>query len=369
MEFWRYYRIIRRRRWLIILGMVICVSAVAMNNYQSVQMYTGKTTVVEFVSFALSRSGISAEAVGNIGIPLVERFFLHDEPLPEVFVIELSSFQLEYTKRCPLKGAAYLNFAPDHLEWHGTLQEYNKAKCAIFSHVEPSGVCLVHPSVPLLSIPHTTFSATMKTDIGTDGEHLFYKGKAMGELPTTLRGKLLHDTENFLTSVGLLVPSFLSYQQVKESWQCFQKGPHRIQLVDSCHTVSFWDDSKATNISSTEAAVKSLEGPIVLLAGGVHKGFSYSSWKAVFKDRVQAVIAMGQAKAAIRQDLMPEYTVIEATTLEDAFLKAVSIVPKMGHVLLSPGCSSFDMFSNYKERGDMFQKLVKSYCQKASAFL
>ena len=320
----------------------------------------GKTTVVEFLSFALSSIGIRSEAVGNIGLPLVERLFLQKEPLPEVFVIELSSFQLEYTKLCPLRGAAYLNFAPDHLDWHGTLEEYHKAKSSIFSHVDPSGVCLLHTSVPSLDIPHMTFSTTTATDIGTDGEIVFYKGTSLGTLPAPLRGKLLHDTENFLASCGLLVPLYLSYEQVKTSWEAFQKGPHRIQLIDTINTVSFWDDSKATNISSTEAAVLFLEGPIVLIAGGVHKGFSYLSWKDVFKGRVKAIVAIGQAKPALVQDLTPDYPVIEASTFSEAFEKAVSLAPPNSHVLLSPGCSSFDMFANYKERGDTFQKLVKS---------
>lgn len=321
----------------------------------------GKTTVVEFISFALLNNGIRAETVGNIGLPLVERLFLQNEPLPDVFVIELSSFQLEYTKRCPLKGAVYLNFAPDHLEWHETLAAYHHSKERIFSHVEAGGVCLVHTSVPPIEKPLRTFSVMPDTDVGTDGEFVFYEGIKIGQLPSTLRGKLLHDTENFLASCGLLVRSFLPYDAIKAAWEVFQKGPHRIQLVETINTVSFYDDSKATNISSTEAAVKSLLGPIVLIAGGVHKGFSYSSWKAVFKNRVQAIVAIGQAQEAIFHDLNPDYTVIFAHTLEEALFKAASLVPLNGNVLLSPGCSSFDMFKNYKERGDLFQKLIRMH--------
>lgn len=324
----------------------------------------GKTTVVEFVCFALSSNGIRAETVGNIGLPLIERILLHERPLPDLFVIELSSFQLEYTKRCPLCCAAYLNFAPDHLEWHETLSAYNKAKCAIFSHVEPLGMRLVHPSVPAFEKGLTTFSATMNTDIGTDGEYVYSEGKMIGELPQNIRGKFLHDTENFLASCGLLVPRFLCYEAIKEAWERFEKGPHRIQLIETIQTISFWDDSKATNISSTEAAVRSLEGPIILIAGGVHKGFSYSSWKAVFKNRVKAVVAIGQAKEHIQHDLASDCPVLLTESLEEAIFMAASLVPPMGHVLLSPGCSSFDMFQNYKERGDLFQKLVKAHRQQ-----
>jgi len=324
----------------------------------------GKTTVVEFLSFALSSHGIRAETVGNIGIPLIDRVFLQEKPLPDLFVIELSSFQLEYTKRCPLSCAAYLNFAPDHLEWHETLSAYNKAKCAIFSHVLPAGLRLAHASVPTLEKGWTTFSASMKTDIGTDGENVYIEGKKIGELPQNIRGKLLHDTENFLASCGLLVPRFLPYGAVKEAWEQFEKGPHRIQLIETIQTVSFWDDSKATNISSTEAAVKFLEGPIVLIAGGVHKGFSYSSWKDSFKNRVRAVVAIGQAKKYIQDDLSPDCPVLLTESLEEALFMAATLVPQRGHILLSPGCSSFDMFQNYKERGNQFQRLVKDHRQK-----
>ena len=244
------------------------------------------------------------------------------------------------------------------------MEAYHKAKSVIASHVDPSGVCLLHSTVPFVNHSCLTFSASMNSDIGTDGESVFYKERVLGRLPDTLQGMLLHDTENFLASCGLLVPLFLPYEAVKKAWDSFKKGPHRIQFVEKLGSFSFWDDSKATNISSTEAAVKRLHGPIVLIAGGVHKGFSYASWKEVFSKKVVAIIAIGQAKEAIFNDLAPEYHVSFAKTLEEAILQASAIVPENGHVLLSPGCSSFDMFANYKERGELFQQLIRIHRQK-----
>lgn len=327
----------------------------------------GKTTVVEFTAFAASEYGMKAETVGNIGVPLVERIFLDPRPLPDLFVIELSSFQLEYTKTCPLVAAAYMNFAPDHLEWHQTLEAYHQAKWKIGAMVRSEGMFLVHTSVPKssdVSCRKVSFSTTLESDLGTDGQGLYLRGKRIGTLPSKLLGKLFHDTENFLASYGLLSSFGIPLSSVSASWELFQKGPHRIQLIHTVDGVSFWDDSKATNISSTEAAVKVIDGPIVLIAGGVHKGFSYSSWKDVFRGRVQTVIAIGQAKEYVLQDLSPEYSVIFAYSFHEAFDKACEAVSKDGHVLLSPGCSSFDMFRDYKDRGDQFQELVRQYALK-----
>ena len=327
----------------------------------------GKTTVVEFTAFAASRAGVQAETVGNIGVPLTERVLLDSTPLPDLFVVELSSFQLEYTKTCPLCSGAYLNFAPDHLDWHGTMEAYHQAKWSMTRLLAPHGRFIVHPSVPstpLMDHEKLSFSTTVQTDIGTDGQSLFFKGKRVGPLPKRLQGKLFHDTENFLASFGLLLPFDIPYSSLAESWDQFEKGPHRIQLVDTIHSVSFWDDSKATNISSTEAAVRVIDGPIVLIAGGVHKGFPYTSWKSVFQGKVQAIVAIGQAKEAIKKDLSPEFLVEEAGSFDEAFHRACELVKEGGHVLLSPGCSSYDMFQNYKERGDRFQALVKTYRMK-----
>lgn len=323
----------------------------------------GKTTVVEFTSFALSEGGFTSETVGNIGLPLIERLFLDPRPLPDFFVIELSSFQLEYTNRCPLVAAAYLNFAPDHLEWHQTLDAYHKSKWKIASLLKSEAYLVLHTSVEKSSnVPSLSFSTSLKTDLGTDGQAVYCKGKRVGVLPQKLQGKLFHDTENFLASWGMLSQVGLPYQKVSGAWELFQKGPHRIQLVKTIDSISFWDDSKATNISSTEAAVRVIDGPIVLIAGGVHKGFSYSSWKDVFKGKVLSIIAIGQAKEALLQDLSPEYPVIFAHSFQEAFDKAYQTIPNSGgHVLLSPGCSSFDMFRDYKDRGDQFQALVKKF--------
>lgn len=324
----------------------------------------GKTTVVEFTAFAAEEHGMKAETVGNIGVPLIERLFLDPKPLPDLFVIELSSFQLEYTSTCPLVSAVYLNFSPDHLEWHGTLESYHKSKWKIASLLKSEGHFLVHTSVPKSSeISSISFSTTLNTDLGTDGQAVYFKGKRMGVLPLKLQGKLFHDTENFLASYGLLSQVGIPYSSVSAAWELFQKGPHRIQLVTTIDSISFWDDSKATNISSTEAAVKVIDGPIVLIAGGVHKGFSYSSWKDVFSGKVQTIIAIGQAKEALLQDLSPEYPVVFAHSFQEAFDKACQVVPKGGHVLLSPGCSSFDMFRDYKDRGNQFQALVNKYVE------
>lgn len=320
----------------------------------------GKTTVVEFCAYALEQAGVVAETVGNIGLPLVSRLILDTKPLPEVFVIELSSFQLEYTTHCPLRAAAYMNFAPDHLDWHETLEAYHRAKASIAMHVAPEGKIFVHSLVPQIHQENVVlFSASMNTALGTDGTSVFYQGSLLGKLPASLEGKLLHDTENFIASVGLLSCLGLSYEQVVLAWTTFQKGPHRIELVRTFDGVSFWDDSKATNISSTEAAVRTIQGPIVLLAGGVHKGFSYASWKRVFQGRVCTIVAIGQAKEAIYQDMAPEYPVVFAASLQEAVALARERVPRGGHVLLSPGCSSFDMFSDYKDRGNQFQSIVK----------
>jgi UDP-N-acetylmuramoylalanine--D-glutamate ligase len=165
--------------------------------------------------------------------------------------------------------------------------------------------------------------------------------------------------ENFLAAYALARDFGISPNACVEAFLSFQKPPHRIQFVRSVNDVSYYDDSKGTNIDAVERAVESLPQDILLIAGGVHKGESYTSWITAFNGRVKKIFVIGEAAPLMEQDLSIAIPVERHATLDDAVHAAAKIAKPGSSVLLSPGCSSYDMFKNYKERGEKFQQLVK----------
>ena len=177
-------------------------------------------------------------------------------------------------------------------------------------------------------------------------------------LPDTLLHAPRHDVENYLVAFGVARTLGISAHTIRESFATFKKAPHRIEFVKKIGCISYIDDSKSSNVASTEAALLSCEPPIALIVGGVHKGSSYAPWKK-FAERISAVIALGESKERIKNDIGDALPVHYASTLSEAVIMASQTIEK-GTVLLSPGCSSFDMFRDYKDRGRQFKEIVRS---------
>lgn len=324
----------------------------------------GKTTVTLLIEHILRESGRKARALGNVGVPLVEA--VGNLSQDETCVIELSSYQLEALKSKSLDAGVILNITPDHLDRYGTMENYAKAKCLIFEAAK--GKCFIdHRSY--LEFSHLmpdhveVYGYDPSLALWTDGHKLFYHGKPLLELPLGLKG---HDLENFMAAFALCYTLGITPSEFLTGYASFIKPEHRIEYVTEIKGIKFYNDSKGTNLDAVIRAVESLLGPIHLIAGGVHKGASYAPWKAVFEGKVKSVFAIGEAAKIIQADL-GEATL--CNTLEDAVHSAFKIAASGDTILLSPGCSSYDMFKDYEHRGREFKRIVLDLKGKKSHYL
>jgi UDP-N-acetylmuramoylalanine--D-glutamate ligase len=282
---------------------------------------------------------------------------------PDWFVMELSSFQLELMQQRSISFGCWLNLEPNHLDWHADMNEYRQAKEKIVSLVRPEGICVVHESIvctPSQGVRLLRYGKNSTSDLFYRQAQVLLYGKPQGALPEVLVEASAHDKENYLAAFALSSFAGVGTDVIRESYETFKKPSHRIEFVIDRRGIQFWDDSKGTNVAATIAAVEAVPGPIVLIAGGVHKGASYSPWKEAFKGKVKAIFAIGQAKELIAQDVGDFIPVRCVDSLEEAVRCSTAHLTAPFSVLLSPGCSSYDMFCDYKERGSKFQEIVRA---------
>lgn len=323
----------------------------------------GKTTVTRLVEHMLRSADINAKSVGNIGIPLIECV---DTYASEILVVELSSFQLETMKTPIFSAGALINITPDHLDRHGTIREYAAAKMRLSQCLLEGAPFFVHETIPhSFSCPiHTRFFGyEPDCTVHTDMQRIYFNGIAEHPLPKKL-SKKSHDLENFLAAYALARSVGADPKRCCDAYSSFTKAPHTLQHVRSLNGIHFVDDSKGTNIDAVIRAIQTIDGPVVLIAGGVHKGERYTAWKEVFAHKVRHVFAIGEAAPLIQEDLASTLLVTTVATLQEATCAAHRIAHHGDTILLSPGCSSFDMFKDYKDRGAQFQNVVHQLCEE-----
>lgn len=326
----------------------------------------GKTTVTLLIEHVLNHSGKKARALGNIGTPLTSELTDHRFDEKEIIVAELSSFQLETMHSKVIDAAVVLNVTPDHLDRYSGMDAYAQAKFHISKCLKPNGIwymeqrCfqefghLVHGAAPRL------YGYTPACDLFTDLQHLIVNKKIECVLPFQLQGKVSHDLENIMAAYAICRHVGVTPEQFLAALATFKKPAHRIQFVRTINGVSYYDDSKGTNIDAVIRAVAMLQGEIILIAGGVDKGAAYTPWIEVFNRKVKYICAIGQAAPKIKQDIGHAVPVELFPGLEQAVAHAARIAHPGDIVLLSPGCSSFDMFRDYAHRGEEFQRVVNN---------
>ena len=300
----------------------------------------GKTTVTELIEHALRFCGKKAKAIGNVGFAVTE-YFLNPDP-EEILVVELSSYQLETLAHPFFDAAVILNITPDHLDRYDSFSHYGKTKARIQHCLKEEGELFLQESVA------EAFSS------------FFTKSFQVVEEDKQLElGKLAeHDRCNLLSAWVLCHKMGVSAVDFIQALQTFKKPPHRIEFVRQIRGVSYYDDSKGTNIDATIQAVKTMKGPVILIAGGVDKGSSYLPWKEAFSGKVKQIFVLGEAAEKIYAELSLFLNVKIVDSLESAVQEASRIALEGDTVLLSPGCSSFDMFRDYAHRGREFQRFV-----------
>jgi len=323
----------------------------------------GKTTTCLLVEHLLKSQGIDARAVGNIGLPLTNE--IDRVNTKTVLVIELSSFQLETMKCRFLDCAAILNLTPDHLDRHDNMENYAQAKANISRLLKPACPLFVNKTAiaavkPFLdeNAASFTYSTSKSADVYSDGIQLYdHLGHSL-MLPKACINVENHDVENMIAAYAIC--SYLTEKRshFAQAADNFIKPPHRVEYVTTIEGVKYFNDSKGTNIDAVSRAVDMMEGPVVLLGGGKDKGLCFSEWKQKFSGKVKRIYAIGETAKKIKEELSDSLEVAICPSLEEAVLQAASIAQTGENILLSPGCSSFDMFKDYADRGDHFKRVV-----------
>lgn len=307
----------------------------------------GKTTVTLLTEHVLKSAGLKARALGNVGTPLTT-YVLNADP-DEIIVAELSSYQLETMTRPVFEVGIVLNITPDHLDRYPTMEAYAEAKLRLHMCMKKDGKLYLYSQIEkefshlLASLSYQTFG-----DIE----------KIASLCPLSYRDLGDHEKENAL-AVWLIVREFgVTPDQFTRALEAFRKPAHRIEYVASINGVHYYDDSKGTNLDAVVRAVKAMKGPVVLIAGGVDKGASYLPWKEIFQGKVKQIFVLGQAAEKILRELGAFFAIEIVESLSSAVEKAAMSAESGENVLLSPGCSSFDMFRDYAHRGDEFKRIV-----------
>ncbi|MCU1276925.1 MAG: UDP-N-acetylmuramoylalanine--D-glutamate ligase [bacterium] len=343
----------------------------------------GKSTVTALAGEMAKRTGKPTFVGGNLGTPLITAVGTPAATLAGLVVVELSSFQLETAEKLHPRAAAFLNLTPDHLDRYQSVEEYGAAKLKLASNLLGDDVAVINADDPFFWAAGErlrkrtrvrTFSARRKRDDNkrpidgvVDGNELVALGERypVGELQLVGR----HNLGNALAAILLMRGNDLvPYDRVRAALAAFQPLPHRMQLVGRKRALEFYDDSKATNVDSVVAGLDGFPTPFVLIAGGRDKGGSYAPMVAAMRDnRCRAAVLIGEAadkiEAAIRDADDPAYdalAVVRAASMEDAVARAVAAAQPGDAVVLSPACSSYDMFDNYEHRGRAFAAAVEA---------
>ena len=320
----------------------------------------GKTTTTELVARMLNTCGQRTIACGNIGKPLSE---VAREKKPfDVLTVEVSSFQLETIQTFRPSISLWLNFAPDHLDRYRSVADYRAAKLRIFENQTGDDIAVVNAIEKISGIRARTitFSAyTNQADFRLSEGTIMYDGQAVLRLSETkLRG--LHNIENLMATLAAGMARGLSFPEMVPPLCRYEPQPHRCEFVRDVGGVGYINDSKATNIDAVEKALRAQTKPVILIAGGKDKGFTFDPLRSLVKEKVRSTILIGEMAESIRHSWNGAAKSEIANSLADAVERAHTIAKPGEVVLFSPGTSSFDMFKSYADRGDQFRALVQA---------
>jgi UDP-N-acetylmuramoylalanine--D-glutamate ligase len=326
----------------------------------------GKTTTTSLISHVLATAGLRAETAGNIGRPLCD-VARSDNP-PDWLALELSSFQLHDAPHLKPAIGVLTNLAPNHLDRYATLQDYYADKALLFQNADAGSSWVTNADDPAVQEmargvagQHLRFSTEGRADAWYDreGRRLMMGGDLLlqrDQLP--LLGD--HNVANALAAALVAARVDVPMTRIAEGLRSFRAIPHRVEPIREVDGVLWINDSKSTNITSTEVAIAAQERPYVLLLGGRHKGEPYTRLADRLSTRCRAVVAYGEAKPLILKDLGDRIRVVPAESFADVLTTARELARRGDAVLLSPACSSYDMFRNYEDRGERFRAAVES---------
>ncbi len=326
----------------------------------------GKSTTVTLIGDMLEAGGKKVFTGGNLGTPFTE--FLLEDKAVDYLVLEVSSFQLERIETFRPFIGIYLNLTPDHLDRYPSMEAYGSAKKRIFMNQEKGDYALINGDDPALlalagelkakTVPFgSKGNAGISIDDGCIVSTIPGAEGEMGEACLDRVGR--HNAENVMAAFGAALICGIGDEAILEGLEKFSALPHRMEYAGEAGGVRFYDDSKATNVGAVVRSLESISSPVILIAGGKDKGGSYGPLSGPVKEKVKGLVLMGEAAGRIKEELGKVSPTYMAADMEGAVEQAWHLAESGDVVLLSPACSSFDMFDDYGQRGRVFQSVVE----------
>jgi UDP-N-acetylmuramoylalanine--D-glutamate ligase len=358
-----------RRRGLEVIGDIELFALAVDAPVAGITGTNGKSTVTTLVGRMAQRAEWRVRVGGNLGEPALDLLAAAQrDPLPtQLYVLELSSFQLEATHSLHPRAATVLNVTPDHLDRYASVAEYAAAKARIFARCDVAVVNLDDPLVRSMPTPGQTvigFSLQERSDAdyrltGAPGaQWITHRGERLLAL-AQLRIKGLHNAANALAALAVGEALGIEPAAMLTELEEFPGLPHRTQWVRELAGVTYVDDSKGTNVGATSAAVAGLPGPLVLIAGGDGKQQDFTPLAAVLRGKVRHAVLIGRDREALARVLEPLCPCERCDSLPEAVRAAARAARPGDMVLLSPACASLDMFRDYAHRGRVFTEAVQ----------
>ena len=323
----------------------------------------GKSTTTDLTAHLLRASGLPAVACGNLGTPMLEA--VQGASAGTVFVVELSSYQLESIQEFHAEGAAFLNLTPDHLARHGTMATYLQTKLQIFDRQTPDDLRVVpagHPEwwqgapgagrIARFGWSECEAWCDDSGALRLHGEALLHRNELL--IPGD------HNVENALAASLLAQHGGASIAGLRAGLRNYPGLAHRLAFCGEKAGVRAYNDSKGTNVDATLTAIRALAGPLVVLLGGTDKGTTYEPLRAALVGKLRRLVFLGEAIPALTRDLgdLPHVVV---PAFDEAVRTALALAQTGDQVLLSPACASFDQFDNFEQRGERFETLVRQW--------
>ncbi|ASQ44940.1 UDP-N-acetylmuramoyl-L-alanine--D-glutamate ligase [Legionella clemsonensis] len=352
-----------------VFGDIECLTRETSSPMIAITGTNGKSTVTTLVGEMAKAAGLSVAVAGNIGLPVLD--LLDNDQTYDLWVLELSSFQLDLTHSLKPVAATILNLSPDHLDRHHTYEAYINSKQRIYQNAQ----VLLYNRQDAHTYPNTDLIQGNKASYGLDkpdaanwgiveknGRPYLAQGEYCFLAVDELRIKGKHNWQNALAACALARAAGIDFQSIVSVLQSFKGLPHRCQWVRTLNQVDWINDSKGTNIGATLSAISgiggSMQGKIVLIAGGQGKGADFTELRSPVADYVRSVVLIGEDADKMEEALADVVPVLRAPSLDGAVVLAKEQAKPGDVVLLSPACASLDMFRDFNHRGEVFTNLV-----------
>jgi UDP-N-acetylmuramoylalanine--D-glutamate ligase len=328
----------------------------------------GKSTVTALAGEMCRAAGLETVVAGNIGLPVLDA--LQQGASADLYVIELSSYQLETTSSLELEAAAMLNLTQDHMDRYDSMADYARAKQRIFMHAKRRVVNRDDPrSRAMGDADAFSFGLSQPRNGNEWGLDQPRTHILRGDVEVVDLGDMaitgLHNAANAMAAHALASTLVLPPRALQQAMTGFTGLPHRVELVARAKGVSFYDDSKGTNVGASVAALEGFRERVVLIAGGDGKGQDFAPLLPAVKAHARAVVLIGRDAPAIAAALVDANVALaNATSMQEAVEASYALAHSGDAVLLSPACASFDMFRNYAHRGDVFAEAARGIADR-----